>query len=183
MRPAADCIKGDNREFEQLKTFPRPSRRRSVYALRINWRFRIWGHLRHHWMLDAGDCALHQPVGAPQGSVVIDGGSAGKPHPAQLRQRRRGVTHDFLAVQTLMQRSCLKVPAVRSGTGKMRPGAAEVVGLPDKADAYLIPSGGQAAHRHCACAGYQHEGRLPDPTTTHSILTLILTYYKKLGSR
>ena len=87
-----------------------------------------------------------------EGSVVIDGVEMEKLTPAQLRQRRREITMIFQQFNLLMQRSCLKnicFPMELAGVPKDKATARarellELVGLPDKADAYPAQlSGGQ----------------------------------------
>ena len=92
---------------------------------------------------------LERPTG---GSVVIDGVEMEKLTPAQLRQRRREITMIFQQFNLLMQRSCLKnicFPMELAGVKKEEAEKRakellEMVGLPDKANAYPAQlSGGQ----------------------------------------
>ena len=87
-----------------------------------------------------------------EGSVVIDGVEMEKLTPAQLRQRRREITMIFQQFNLLMQRSCLKnicFPMELAGVKKEEAEKRakellEMVGLPDKANAYPAQlSGGQ----------------------------------------
>ena len=87
-----------------------------------------------------------------EGSVVIDGVEMEKLTPAQLRQRRREITMIFQQFNLLMQRSCLKnicFPMELAGVKKEEAEKRakellDVVGLPDKANAYPAQlSGGQ----------------------------------------
>ena len=79
-----------------------------------------------------------------EGSVVIDGVEMEKLTPAQLRQRRREITMIFQQFNLLMQRSCLKnicFPMELAGVKKEEAEKRakellEMVGLPDKANAY-----------------------------------------------
>ena len=87
-----------------------------------------------------------------EGSVVIDGVEMEKLTPAQLRQRRREITMIFQQFNLLMQRSCLKnicfpmeLAGVKKADAEKRARELlEMVGLPDKANAYPAQlSGGQ----------------------------------------
>ena len=87
-----------------------------------------------------------------EGSVVIDGVEMEKLTPAQLRQRRREITMIFQQFNLLMQRTCLKnvcFPMELAGVKKAEAEKRamellEMVGLPDKANAYPAQlSGGQ----------------------------------------
>ena len=87
-----------------------------------------------------------------EGSVVIDGVEMEKLTPAQLRQRRREITMIFQQFNLLMQRSCLKnicfpmeLAGVKKADAEKRARELlEMVGLPDKANAYPKSlSGGQ----------------------------------------
>ena len=87
-----------------------------------------------------------------EGSVVIDGTAMETLNPAQLRERRREITMIFQQFNLLMQRSCLKnicfpmeLAGVKKADAEKRARELlEVVGLPDKANAYPAQlSGGQ----------------------------------------
>ena len=87
-----------------------------------------------------------------EGSVVIDGTAMETLNPAQLRERRREITMIFQQFNLLMQRSCLKnicfpmeLAGVKKADAEKRAKELlEVVGLPDKANAYPAQlSGGQ----------------------------------------
>ena len=87
-----------------------------------------------------------------EGSVVIDGTAMETLNPAQLRERRRDITMIFQQFNLLMQRSCLKnicfpmeLAGVKKADAEKRARELlEVVGLPDKANAYPAQlSGGQ----------------------------------------
>ena len=87
-----------------------------------------------------------------EGSVVIDGTAMETLNAAQLRERRRDITMIFQQFNLLMQRSCLKnicFPMELAGVGRKEAQAKawellELVGLPDKAQAYPAQlSGGQ----------------------------------------
>ena len=115
-----------------------------------------------------------------EGSVVIDGTAMETLSPAALRERRRDITMIFQQFNLLMQRSCLKnicfpmeLAGVKKADAEKRARELlEMVGLPDKANAYPAQlSGGQ---KHEATSAL-------DPNTTHSILTLIKDINRKLG--
>ena len=133
-----------------------------------------------------------------EGSVVIDGVEMEKLTPAQLRQRRREITMIFQQFNLLMQRSCLKnicFPMELAGVKKEEAEKRakellEMVGLPDKANAYPAQlSGGQKQPIAIARALATDPKVLLcdeatsalDPNTTHSILTLIKDINRKLG--
>ena len=87
-----------------------------------------------------------------EGSVVIDGVEMETLSPAELRARRREITMIFQQFNLLMQRSCLKnicfpmeLAGVKKADAEKRARELlEMVGLPDKANAYPAQlSGGQ----------------------------------------
>ena len=87
-----------------------------------------------------------------EGSVVIDGTAMETLSPAALRERRRDITMIFQQFDLLMQRSCLKnicfpmeLAGVKKADAEKRARELlEMVGLPDKANAYPAQlSGGQ----------------------------------------
>ena len=90
-----------------------------------------------------------------EGSVVIDGVEMEKLTPAQLRQRRREITMIFQQFNLLMQRSCLKnicfpmeLAGVKKADAEKRARELlEMVGLPDKANAYPAQLSGGMAQR------------------------------------
>ena len=92
---------------------------------------------------------LERPTG---GSVVIDGVAMETLSPASLRKRRREIAMIFQQFNLLMQRSCLKnicfpmeLAGVKKADAEKRARELlEMVGLPDKANAYPAQlSGGQ----------------------------------------
>ncbi len=133
-----------------------------------------------------------------EGKVIINGNDMSSLSPAQLRSMRRRVTMIFQSFNLLMQRTCLKnicFPLELSGVSKAeaRKRALElldIVGLPDKANAYPAQlSGGQMQRIAIARALATNPEVLLcdeatsalDPNTTHSILELIKNINKELG--
>ena len=118
--------------------------------------------------------------------------------PTQLRKRRRDISMIFQQFNLLMQRTCLKnvcFPMELAGVKKAEAEKRamellEMVGLPDKANAYPAQlSGGQKQRIAIARALATNPKVLLcdeatsalDPNTTHSILTLIKDINRKLG--
>ena len=118
--------------------------------------------------------------------------------PAQLRQARRSISMIFQQFNLLMQRTCLKnicFPMEIAGVPKAQARKRalellEIVGLPDKADAYPAQlSGGQKQRIAIARALASNPKVLLcdeatsalDPTTTRAILRLIQDINRRLG--
>ena len=133
-----------------------------------------------------------------EGSVVIDGTAMETLSPAALRERRRDITMIFQQFNLLMQRSCLKnicfpmeLAGVKTADAEKRARELlEMVGLPDKANAYPAQlSGGQKQRIAIARALATDPTVLLcdeatsalDPNTTHAILELIRKINKELG--
>ena len=128
-----------------------------------------------------------------EGSVVIDGVEMETLSPAELRARRREITMIFQQFNLLMQRSCLKnicfpmeLAGVKKADAEKRAGELlEMVGLPDKANAYPAQLSGGQKQRALATNPKvllcDEATSALDPNTTHSILTLIKDINRKLG--
>ena len=118
-----------------------------------------------------------------EGSVVIDGTAMETLSPAELRQRRREIT---MIICFPMELAGVK----KADAEKRARELLEMVGLPDKANAYPAQlSGGQKQRIAIARALATNPKVLLcdeatsalDPNTTHSILTLIKDINRKLG--
>ena len=133
-----------------------------------------------------------------EGRVIVNGQQLDAMTPAQLRAARREITMIFQQFNLLMQRTCLKnvcFPMELAGVKKAEAEKRamellEMVGLPDKANAYPAQlSGGQKQRIAIARALAPNPKVLLcdeatsalDPNTTHSILTLIKDINRKLG--
>ena len=132
------------------------------------------------------------------GEIVVNGQRLDTMTPAQLREARRGITMIFQHFNLLMQRTCLKnvcfpmeLVGVKKAEAEERARQLlELVGLPDKADAYPAQlSGGQQQRVAIARALATNPQVLLcdeatsalDPATTDSILTLIRDINRDLG--
>ena len=132
------------------------------------------------------------------GQVLVNGRDMAALSPAELRNMRRRITMIFQQFNLLMQRTCLQnvcFPLELAGVprAKAKARAAELldmVGLPDKANAYPAQlSGGQQQRVAIARALATEPDVLLcdeatsalDPNTTHAILGLIRDIHRKLG--
>ncbi len=133
-----------------------------------------------------------------EGSVLVDGKDLGTMDKKELRAVRRRVTMIFQGFNLLMQRTCLKnvmLPLRLAGVKKKEAEERalkllEMVGLPDKANAYPAQlSGGQQQRVAIARALSTDPDVLLcdeatsalDPKTTHAILELIRDINAKMG--
>ncbi len=133
-----------------------------------------------------------------EGTVVVNGREMNNLNAAELRAARREITMIFQQFNLLMQRTCLKNICFPMELAKVPKAEAvkrarellELVGLPDKADAYPAQlSGGQKQRIAIARALATNPKVLLcdeatsalDPNTTHSILQLIRKINQELG--
>ena len=133
-----------------------------------------------------------------EGRVIVNGQQLDAMTPAQLRAARREITMIFQRFNLLMQRTCLQnicFPMELAGVGRKEAQAKarqllELVGLPDKAQAYPAQlSGGQQQRVAIARALANNPKVLLcdeatsalDPKTTRQILELIQDINRKLG--
>lgn len=132
------------------------------------------------------------------GQVVIDGQDLMELSAPQLREKRRSISMIFQQFNLLMQRTCLgnicfpmEIAGVPKGEARKRAlEYLDIVGLPDKANAYPAQlSGGQKQRIAIARALASNPKVLLcdeatsalDPTTTLSILALLKELNEKLG--
>ena len=132
------------------------------------------------------------------GEIIVNGQRLDTMTPAQLRAARREITMIFQRFNLLMQRTCLQnicFPMELAGVGRKEAQAKarqllELVGLPDKAQAYPAQlSGGQQQRIAIARALATNPKVLLcdeatsalDPKTTRQILELIQDINRKLG--
>ena len=133
-----------------------------------------------------------------EGRVIVNGQQLDAMTPAQLRAARREITMIFRRIHLLLPRPCLQhicFPMELAGVGRKEAQAKawellELVGLPDKAQAYPAQlSGGQQQRIAIARALATNPKVLLcdeatsalDPKTTRQILELIQDINRKLG--
>lgn len=138
---------------------------------------------------------LEQPT---SGQVIVDGKEMDVMSATELREARRSITMIFQGFNLLMQRNCLQnicfpmeLAGIKKADARRRAlELLELVGLPDKANAYPAQlSGGQQQRVAIARALAINPKVLLcdeatsalDPNTTHSILALIKEINQKLG--
>lgn len=132
------------------------------------------------------------------GSVIIDGEDVSKLAEKELRAVRRKVTMIFQGFNLLMQRTCLKnicFPLELAGVKKAEAETRakellEIVGLPDKANAYPSQLSGGQQQRIAIARALATDPKVLlcdeatsalDPKTTQSILALIKEINEKTG--
>ena len=133
------------------------------------------------------------------GEVVVDGQRLDTMTPAQLRAARREITMIFQRFNLLMQRTCLQnvcFPTELSGVKKAdavrrAKELLELVGLPDKAQAYPAQLSGGQQQRVAIARALATQPKVLlcdeatsalDPNTTHQILELIRDINQKFFS-
>ena len=133
-----------------------------------------------------------------EGSVIINGEDIGALKPAALRKLRRSVSMIFQGFNLLMQRTCLKnicFPMELAGVKKAdavkrAKELLEIVGLPNKANAYPAQLSGGQKQRIAIARALASDPKVLlcdeatsalDPQTTHSILELIREINEKTG--
>ena len=133
-----------------------------------------------------------------QGQVLIDRDDMTALPPKALREKRRSISMIFQQFNLLMQRTCLKnicfpmeiagVPAAQAKKRALE--LLDIVGLPDKADAYPAQLSGGQKQRIAIARALASDPKVLlcdeatsalDPTTTRSILRLIQDINKRLG--
>jgi D-methionine transport system ATP-binding protein len=133
-----------------------------------------------------------------QGQVLIDGQDLCAMTPQQLRQARRSIGMIFQQFNLLMQRSCLKNICFPMEIAGVKPAEArkkalellDIVGLPDKADAYPAQLSGGQKQRIAIARALASDPKILlcdeatsalDPKTTRDILRLIKDINRRLG--
>ena len=133
-----------------------------------------------------------------EGEVLINGKNLCTMSEKELREQRRDITMIFQQFNLLMQRTCLKnvcFPMEISGVSKAEAKKRamellELVGLPDKANAYPAQLSGGQKQRVAIARALATDPKVLlcdeatsalDPNTTHSILQLISDINKRLG--
>ncbi|HIT32713.1 MAG TPA: ATP-binding cassette domain-containing protein [Candidatus Enterenecus stercoripullorum] len=133
-----------------------------------------------------------------QGQVVIDGQDLCALPPKQLLQARRSIAMIFQQFNLLMQRTCLKnicfpmeIAGVKPAEAKKRAQEyLDIVGLPDKADAYPAQLSGGQKQRIAIARALASDPKILlcdeatsalDPKTTRDILRLIKDINRRMG--
>ncbi len=137
---------------------------------------------------------LERPTG---GEIIVDGQRLDTMTPAQLRAARRDITMIFQRFNLLMQRTCLRnvcfpmeISGVKRADAEKRAHELlELVGLPDKADAYPAQLSGGQQQRVAIARALATQPKVLlcdeatsalDPKTTRQILELIRDINQKL---
>jgi len=132
------------------------------------------------------------------GQIIMDGADLTAMTPAQLRETRRSVSMIFQQFNLLMQRTCLdNICFPMEIAGKSRAEAKkramellDIVGLPDKANAYPAQLSGGQKQRIAIARALASDPKVLmcdeatsalDPTTTRSILRLVKDINQRLG--
>ncbi len=132
------------------------------------------------------------------GQVIIDGKDLGAMSEKELRAERRNITMIFQHFNLLQQRTCLKNVCFPMELSGVKPQEAkqramellELVGLPDKANAYPSQLSGGQQQRVAIARALATDPKVLlcdeatsalDPNTTHAILELIRDINQKLG--
>ena len=132
------------------------------------------------------------------GTVLFDGKDLLKMSPSELRDARRSMSMIFQQFNLLMQRTCLKnvcfpmeIAGRKSAEAKERAmELLEIVGLPDKANAYPAQLSGGQKQRVAIARALASDPKVLmcdeatsalDPKTTRSILALIKDINRRLG--
>ena len=133
-----------------------------------------------------------------EGNVIINGQDIGSLKPSVLRDLRRSVSMIFQGFNLLMQRTCLKnicFPMELAGVKKTdavkrAKELLEIVGLPNKANAYPAQLSGGQKQRIAIARALASDPKVLlcdeatsalDPQTTHSILELIREINENTG--
>ena len=133
-----------------------------------------------------------------EGEVVVNGKTMGALSAAELRAARREITMIFQQFNLLMQRTCLKnicFPMELAGIPREKAEQRarellELVGLPDKAEAYPAQLSGGQKQRVAIARALATDPKVLlcdeatsalDPNTTHAILQLIQKINRELG--